>query len=139
MSSSILTPLADALVLKIESVGALGYRWAPREFENTPAGVVELPSVARSGLDAPEDHLGQRDWKPTFDAVFYFDLDVAKPSQDEAVDAIEAFILAIDADPSLGGLCQEAKAVEAPPPEFIEDADRPQIRWAVRVEILKFV
>jgi len=137
--SGILSPLADALVEKAEEAGCAGYRWAPRELDSSKAAVIELPSVERTALDAPEDHLGQEDWRPTFDTVFYFDLDVAKASQDEAVEAVEKFVLAIDADPSLGGLCQEAKAVEVLPPEFVEDDARPQIRWPVRVEILTFV
>lgn len=138
-ASSILTPLADALKEKAEELGVKGYRWAPRELDKPTAAVVELPTVERSALDGPEDHLGQKDWKPGFSVVFYFPLDTAQSSQDDAVDVVEAFVLAIDADPSLGNRCQEAKAVEVGTPEFLDDESRPEIRWPVRVEILKFV
>jgi hypothetical protein len=142
VSSSILTPLADALLEAargLGSEGVKGYRWPPRELAKLPAAVVELPGVERTPVDAPEDHLGQRDWKPSFPVIFYFDLSAAESSQDEAVEIVEAFIAAIDEDPSLGGLCQEAKAVEAAFAEYVEDEARPVIRWPVRVEILKFV
>jgi hypothetical protein len=139
MGSTILTPLAEALVEKIEEVDAKGYCWAPRELSSLPAGVVELPGVVRTPLDAPEDHLGQKDWRPSFLVVFYFDLAESKHAQTQAIDMVEAFVSAIDADPSLGGRCQEAKAVEVLVPEFLEDEARPEIRWAVDVEILKFV
>ena len=139
MASTILAPLAKALVGKAEELGAKGYLWAPRELSSLPAAVVELPSVERTPVDAPEDHLGQKDWRPTFQMVFYFDLETAQSSQDKAVELVEALVLAIDEDPTLGGLCQEAKAVEAEPPEFVEDESRPVIRWSVRVQILKFI
>lgn len=137
MSSEIITPLANALVDKLGDVGATGYRWAPKEVFR-PAGVVELPAIERTPVDAPEDHLGQKDWTLNFPVIFYFELAVAQGSQDAAADIVEAFVSAIDADQGLGGLCQEAKVVEVFEPEFLEDAN-PQIRWPARVQILKFV
>jgi hypothetical protein len=137
--SAVLAPLADALKEKVEGLGGKGYRWSPRELDHLPAAVIEMPTVTRTQLDAPEDHLGQKDWRPTFPVVFYFDLSEAQSSQDRAVDLVEEFVLAIDEDPSLGGLCQEAKAVEVLPPEILEGEARPEIRWAVQVEVLKFI
>lgn len=137
MSSEIITPLADALIAKLEEVGATGYRWAPKEISR-PAAVVELPAIERTPVDTAEDHLGQKDWTLNFPVIFYFDLAVAQGSQDAAVDIVEGFVSAVDADQGLEGLCQEAKVVEVFEPEFPEDAN-PQIRWGTRVQILKFV
>src|SRR4051794_31632298 len=102
MSSTIITPLAEALIEKAEGVGAKGHRWPPSEI-TPPCVVIELPEIERTGVDEPEDHLGQKDWTVTFTAVFYFDLATAQSDQDGAVDVVEAFINAIDEDQALGG------------------------------------
>ena len=139
MSGSIITPLAELLAEKVKAVGGKPYVWAPAELSSLPAGVVELPSITRVGVDEPEDHLGQKDWTLTYPVVFYFDLSKADTSQAKAADLIEAFIGEIDDDQSLEGNCQEAKVVAVEEPEFLEDKPKPQIRWMARVEVLKFV
>lgn len=137
--SSIITPLANALVERAETAGATGaVRWAPSDI-SPPAAVIELPSFERTGVDESEDHFGQRDWTLNFPVIFYFDLATAQADQDRAVDVVEAFVLAIDADNGLANLCQEAKVVDGSEPEFPADDARALIRWPTVVSVLKFV
>jgi len=140
MSNQIITPLATAIVQKVKDAGEKVYVWPPRELDKVPAAVVELPVITRTGVDQAEDHLGQTDWTLTYPVIFYFDLAKAEVDADKAADVVEAFVLAIDADQSLGGLCQEAKVIAVEEPEFgVEINSRTLIRWPTRVEVLKFV
>lgn len=143
MNSEILEPIAEKLA---EIAGGLdtnkGIVWAPKDTGSRPAAVVELPSINRSELDRAEDHLGQDDWTLNYWVVFYFDL--SRRPQDAQVKAaaiVEAWIAAVDEQPSLGldGLVQEAKVVEAAEPEFFDNDSKPVIRWRTRVGVLAFV
>lgn len=136
--SDILDPIAAAIGVRAEAVGAKFYKWAPTDIK-PPCLVVELPSLKRTPVDQKEDHLGATDWYLDYPAIFYFALDNPDTAQPKAVDIIEAFVLAIDADNGLGGICQEAKVVEVMDAEMVDDQPNAVIRWPTRVEVLTFV
>ncbi len=69
----------------------------------------------------------------------YFDIGDLAFGQAQAVEVIEAWILAIDADQTLGGVVQEAKVTTVDEPEYVEDAGRPYLIYPSTVSILDFV
>lgn len=139
MASTVLDPVAARLVTILQGLGLSTYKWAPGDLDALPAGVVEMPTITRTPVDEAEDHLGQNDWSTSWPVVLYFSLaEEPQASQATAVETVEAFIAAIDADQDLGGAVQEAKVTEAEP-EIVEEESRATIRYVCRVEALDFV
>jgi hypothetical protein len=141
MASTILDPIADGLVAVIGTISPTvkAKKWLIRDTDARPAAVIELPTVSRTEPDAAEDHLSQYDWRSEWPVSFYFDFTDATFGQAQALEVIEQFIAAVDADPDLGGTVQEAKAISAGPPEIEEGAARPMLVYPVRVSVLDFV
>lgn len=115
------------------------YRWAPKDLD-LPCAVVEMPTIARVAPEAAESQLGSDDWLIEFPVVFYFELDDPVFAQEQAVNTVEAFIQAIDADGNLGmATVIDTKVIESGPPELIVDQQRAQIAYPTRVQLLKLV
>lgn len=142
MASAILDPIASALKTAAESIsGVNGHKWVLRDTDSRPAAVIELPTVNRTQPDAPEDHIGQFDWRSDWTVVFYFDFDpnaAEAYGQVQALEVIEDWIEAINANPTLSGAVQEAKVVTAGPPELNDELSRPLIAYPTQVAVLDF-
>jgi len=141
VASTVLDPIADGLVTVIQglSVTTKAQKWLLRDTDARPAAVIELPTVRRTDVDMAEDHLGQLDWRSEWPVSFYFDFTDATFGQAQALEVIEKFIVAVDANPTLSGTVQEAKVLTAGPPEIDEGAARPALVYPTRVGILDFV
>lgn len=143
MASTILDPVADAIKVLIADLAVTptmkAYKWAPgmTGLDAVPAGVVDLPRVRRTGVDQAEDHLGQDDWSMEFPVVLYFDLSEAFESQARAAEVVEAFIKAVDANPTLTSTVQEAKVIDSEP-FTVTDHPMAELGYRCRVETLKF-
>lgn len=128
-TSTIVEPTAGLLATLAETVEVTmsngtralkGYTWEPREFDTVPAAAVGPPSVRRAGLDEGERELGSDDWYLDYPVSLYFDLDEAAKAQGQMAEALEAFVKAVDTDPSLGSaLIDDCKVTSAEP--FVED------------------
>lgn len=143
MTSTVTDPIAEALKTIIEGITIAGkpvktYKWPPQDLDRRPAAVIELPEIRRTEPDTAEDHLAENDWNYVLPVMFYFDLEDVAFSHAAAVETIESFIKAVDADQDLSGNCQEAK-VMADRAEYFEGEAKPLIRWPTRVLVLKFV
>lgn len=129
-TSTIIEPTADLLAALAETVSVTmsngtkalkGYTYEPATFDEVPAAAVGVPVVRRSALDDSERELGSDDWIMEYPVGLYFDLDEARKSQGQMVEALEAFTKAIDANPSLGSaLIDDCTLTSAEP--FVEDA-----------------
>lgn len=146
-ASTTLAPIADALVTVIQSlsdptVGAV--KWSRLDTDTRPAAVVGMPiTIRRTEPDQKEGQVGTDDWNVDFPVDFYFEFDELEAAQTQAVQVIEAWIKAIDADQTLGDLpgLLEAKVVEAGPPEKLtaESTGRATLFWPTRVSLIRFV
>lgn len=138
MASTVITPIANRIVTELAALGVSpsvkGYRWAPHDLDALPAGVVELPRVRRRGTDEPERQLGSNDWFLDFPVVLYFDLSEAQFSQDQAVDTVEAFIKAVDANPTLTATVEDAVVSEVEP-SIVDDKNRPLVAFECLVAV----
>lgn len=143
MASTVIDPIADQLVALIDalSVDTKAYLWTSPggDTDVRPAGVVMLPEIERTQPDLAEDHLGENDWRITYPVVFAFDYEAGGYYHAQAAEVIEAWIVAVDADPSLSGVVQEARVVAAGAPEYNPGEGRPFIQWATTVQVLTFV
>jgi hypothetical protein len=141
MSSTILDPIATALKSTIETISPTVkvHKWVLRDTDARPAAVIELPTVNRTEPDAIEDHLGENDWRSEWPVTFYFDFGDPAFGQAQALEVIEKFISAVDADQDLGSTVQEAKVVTVGPPQIEEGYARPMLMYPARVAVLDFV
>jgi|GEM_PF-6537847 len=149
MTSTVLDPIAEALKNVAGSVSGVtsSHKWILRDTDTRPAAVVELPIVRRTPIDAPEDHLGSNDWRTEWTVVFYFDFTDTDKGQEQAAEAVESWIKAVDANPTLtlspgnaaAGVVQETKVIEVGPVTLDERKARPLIVYPTRVEILSFI
>lgn len=141
MSSTVLDPIAEGIKAVVETLSPTvkPKKWLIRDTDARPAAVIELPTVTRTDPDIAEDHLGQDDWRSEWPVSFYFDFNDATFGQAQAIEVIEKFIVAVDADPTLGGTVQEAKVITAGPPQIDENAARPLLVYPTTVSILDFV
>jgi len=136
MASTILSPTADVVVGFLNDNGFHGYKWARLDY-NLPAGVVELPTVDRR---AENSQLGSEDWDMEFPVVLYFDLSEAESSQELAAEQVEAFIAAVDANPSLGSATiVDDAVVTSAVPSFDLDGARPMVVYTCTLELTKLV
>ena len=145
MASTIIAPVAQALQTKIAGLGlattVAGHLWAPAMLPTRPCGVVELPTLGRTDPLEAESEIGRDDWEMEFPVVFYFDLTEPIATQTLAVEVVEAFIQAVDADPSLGivSIADDASVVSVGPPEVIDDQANALIRYPAVVRLTRLV
>lgn len=138
MASTILDPVAEAIKNVAATVTGLNaVKWTPKDV-NPPTAVVGIPRGHRSGVDEAEQQLGSEDWYLTYTVALFFDLSEAQFSQAQAVETLEAFISAIDDNPSLTGTVLDAKVTNFEP-EVVTEANRPLLSYSVDVEVLKLV
>lgn len=148
MASTVLDPLANLLVAKIQALVVTytsgstatftGYKWMPKDFDAPPVGVVGTPEVERVGVDQPELQMGSSNWIITFPVSLYVDLSEPTQAQSVSVQAAEALIHAIDMDPQLSGNCDDAKVRRVTP--FVEfQRGRPLLGYECEVELMKQV
>jgi hypothetical protein len=142
MASDIIQPVAQAIVDVIDDLTPTvnGQLWEPNAGNvNPPAGVVGMPSIDRHDPEEEESQLGATDWFLDFPVYFFHDLGNALYAQEQAVETYEAFVQAVDANPSLGiALVMDAK-VTSVTPGFDLDQARPQIVTECRVQVLRLV
>lgn len=149
MASTILTPVADALADVLAGINLTpainlvwgdDRRWAPAMIGSTPAVVINVPSVRRTGLDEPERELGSDDWIITFGVDLYVDLAVPDRDQQRAVELLEAVTAAIDANRTLGmATIDDTKVVSAEPSQDLSDEARPLLTYDLEVQVWKRV
>lgn len=136
MASTILDPVADAIEDLIDGISLNGHKWTPKDLGAVPAGVVGLPRGNRVGVDEAESQLGSEDWYLTYPTALFFDLSEAQFSQAQAVEKLEAFISAIDDNPTLAGTVLDAKVTNFEA-EIVQDTNRPLLSYVCDVEVLK--
>lgn len=141
MPSTLIDPIGAALqgkvaALTVQGQAAKGYWPAPASLDKVPAGVVEPPEASRRDIDASESALGSNDWLLTFPVTLYVLLDEAESAQDAAVDFVEAFIKAVDADQGLGVAGVIEARVVSSEPVVIEDQARALYSYECRCEVL---
>lgn len=134
------TEIAEALVECLKGIGlreGQAHLWEPKDL-TPPAGAVGVPAIKRTPPDEAESQLMTDDWELDYTVSLYFDLANVALAQQSMTDKVEAFIKAIDADPSLGGLVLEASVTEAVP--FIErDRKRPLVGYECTVSVTVLV
>lgn len=140
MSSLVIQPVADAIAAKLTALPVTpllkAYRWAPRDLDKLPAAVIELPRIERGGPDTTENaSFGLNNWLLDFPVTLYFDLAVPETTQTLAADVLEAFITAIDDDPSLGALVLDS-AVTNSEAVIIDDRGRVMFAYECRLEVM---
>jgi hypothetical protein len=145
VASTTVDPIAAAITTVVGALAVTpavtGKKWDPgvAGFDSLlPVGVVGMPELRRTEIDSPESQLGSNDWNITYPVGLYFDLSEASYSQAQAVEVVEAFITAIDANPYLGGTVSDAKVTEARPEEIL-DQKRSLLAYRCRVEVQKLV
>lgn len=143
MSSTTLSPIATALKTKLETLTASteavkGHAKPPRELDACPCGVVEIPTIERIDPDEAESQLGTNDWHIVFPVTLYVDLSEADYSIGQAIEFVEAWIKAIDADPQLSGTVLDCKVTSAEP-LVIDDTARPLLAYETSVAIWALV
>lgn len=147
MASTIIDPTAVLIANEIDglttaqSVKAYAQDPGLAGLDTLPAGVVGLPSFERVGVDDREPQIGSTGWWLTFPVEFYFDIADPEFTATQAVETVEAFVLAIDANPGLGQSQEEVidtKVVSGEPVEILEAA-RPMLAYATRVQVLRLV
>lgn len=139
MASTIIEPVADALKSLIEGLGITSYRWAPHMMDALPVAVIDIPAVQRTALGGAETEMGRDDWLLTFPVAFYFDLSDAMTTQRAAVEVFEAFVAAVDADPDLSSLVDEARVTSGEPVLDLTRDRRPLYVIECSVETLALV
>jgi hypothetical protein len=139
--STVIVPLADALKALLEGLdfapAVKAYRWAPSMVATVPAAVIDIPEVRRTGIDEPEEQLGSDDWTLTFPVELLVDLAVADRDQTRVVELLEAFIAAVDANPSLGfPIVDDSKVVAGTPGYDLSEEARPLLTYDCEVQVL---
>lgn len=120
-----------AVTLKIPDV------WLPASI-TPPAAVVELPAFTRTEPEGEEAELGSDLWVLTYPVALAFSLREAQATQERAAAVVEAFVSAVDADPSLAGTVYEA-AVVGGDVEYDKDGADALLIYRTRVVAWKFV
>lgn len=121
-TSTVFDPVAEAIRDEIAGLSTAsvptvpkGHKWAPRDLDGTVAGVVEMPRFERRDTDTPEPELGSNTWFIEYPVVLYFPLDEAARSQAVVIDTVEAFVKAIDANPTLSQTVDDAVVTTGEP------------------------
>lgn len=143
-SSTLLQPLAEAIEGRLRTIGDLKtYVWTPRDLDQLPAAVIELPDVRRPDPDEVDlVGVGANGWIVEYPVTFFFDLQEANYAQSQAVSYVEAAVLAIDYDRSLqpfapvagGGVIDSAMTLAEA--VIVEDRKRVLISYECTVTVL---
>lgn len=141
MASVLIEPVADALQAKLAAIALQGatvkaYTWAPASLDRVPAAVIEAPEVSRRDIEGAESQLGSNDWLLTFPVTLYVLLDEPVAAQTAAVDGLEQFVQAVDADAGLGIAGVIESRVVTGEPAVIDDQQRALYAYECRVEVL---
>lgn len=145
MASTIIDPLADALAALAGGITVNGTAlkgvWPPRlGVPDVPCVEIEIPTVRRSDVEEAESQLGADDWTLDFTATIHFDMREAVTAQQRIVEALEAWIAAVDADRSLGiASVLDASVVSAEPLYDLTDEQRPLIGYVTTVRVWRLV
>lgn len=133
-------PIAEAIKADIEGIPVKAYLWGAGEagLDVVPAGVVQLPRIERTGVDRPEDHLGQLDIDLEFEVIFYFDASNVTYFMPQAAETVLNFIDAIDHDITLGGTSIEAKVTRCEPVNVDSSGGRPLFAYTCTVDVQSF-
>lgn len=142
MASVVIDPVAEAIKAKLAALTVQGravkaYKWSPHGMDRLPAAVIEAPDISRRDLEAAESELGASDWLLTFPVTLYVQLDEAFAAQAAAVEFLEAFVQAIDADAGLGVAGVIETRVTSAEPAVIEEQKRALYAYECRVEALR--
>lgn len=139
MASTIIQPVADHLATVLTGLGLGVNTWAAEALTMGPAGAaeIEIPDIARTGIEEPESQLGADDWDLTFLVSIWVNMTETGVSQQRLVELVEQWIAAIDTDITLGGLVLEAKVTKAE--RQYQLARRPLVGYETTVAVLKLV
>jgi hypothetical protein len=117
MASTVLQPIADHIgaILKTFQLGVSQDTWAGKDlrFGRAGAAEIEVPDIARTGIEQAESQLGADDWDLEFAVSIWVNITTTGDSQKRLIALVEQWIAAVDADVTFGGLVLEAKVVEA--------------------------
>lgn len=99
----VIQPIADALAGVCRSVGlhVPDETWTVGTLR-PPCAEIEVPDGRRTGPEEAESQLGFNDWYQEFPVTLWVDLHRATEAQVRLKTLLEAFIVAVDADRSLG-------------------------------------
>jgi hypothetical protein len=97
----VLADLGGTVVLS-QGIGVKGYLWERSDFDHIPAVVVEPPDGTRRDIDEGESQLSTTDWLLDYTVRLYVDFDEFVRASEQMTELLEAFVQAIDSDPSLG-------------------------------------
>jgi hypothetical protein len=101
------------------------------------AAEIEIPDVARTGVEEAESQLGADDWDLTFPVSIWVNMTDQAHDQIRLVQTLEQWIAAVDADVTFGGLVLEAKVIRAE--RQYQLARRPLVGYETTVAVLKLV
>lgn len=144
MASTIIQPITDALVTILrdltltEALTVPDSGWGRDHLAKLPAAEIDLPDIGRTDIDEPESQINSEDWDLRFPVTIYYDLREPTVSQERLIEAAEKFIAAIDDDPTLSSLVQEAKVTSASPVFQLEKA-RTLVAYVLTVDVLQLV
>jgi hypothetical protein len=139
MASTIIQPVADHMATMLRALGLGVNTWASEALTMGRAGAaeIEIPDVARTGVEEAESQLGADDWDLEFPVSIWVNLTETGTSQQRLVQMLEQWISAVDADVTFGGLVLEAKVTRAQ--RQYQLARRPLVGYETTVSVLKLV
>ena len=130
MSSTIIEPLAEQIAGFISDITDIstgqtitGYVWERKAYDaKLPVGVVGIPEIRRTPPGERESQISLDDWDLEFPVGLLFEYDESVAVQQLAVEVVEKFISAVDADPSLGddSVIDDAAVIESVPEVYLE-------------------
>jgi hypothetical protein len=138
-TSTIIQPIADHAGLMLKALGLGVNVWADDELTMGAAGAaeIEIPDLGRTGVEERESQLGFYDWDLEFPVTIWVNLTQGARAQQRLVAVVEAWIAAVDADPTLGGLVLEAKVTSAK--RQYQLAKRPLVGFETTLAALRLV
>ena len=147
MASTTIDQVAVQLVAKIDGLTQTvkGFKWQQSDLDTVPAGVVGIPDIRRQSPNDREPQMNSWGWYLDFPLRFYVDLDEPNRAANEIMDIVEAFIKAIDADETLGGLIGVGhdgvpRVTSAQPFEQLDtEQNRSLMACELRVEVPRLV
>jgi hypothetical protein len=148
MTSTIIQPIGDRLaaIASTITIGAntvKGYFPAPglAGIGSMPAILILPPSGGRTKPDEAERQLYTNDWEMEFRCQLVVDLRKAETAQTQMVELIEKWVLAIDADRSLGisGLLDASVVDWAEPGRTDPSNGRELLVCDTQLELVQFV
>jgi hypothetical protein len=139
LTSSIIQPIADHACTILKALGLGVNVWADDELTMGANGAaeIEIPDLGRTGVEERESQLGFYDWDLEFPVTIWVNLTQGPKAQQRLVAVTEAWIAAVDADPTLGGLVLEAKVTGAK--RQYQLAKRPLVGFETTLAALRLV